>query len=150
IDIMVRLERFDEAQQLLRTSRRLYYEYADELNFLKLRWVEGRINLGLRNLARAEAAFQEVRDGFRAHELPYQLAVVALDLAEVWLSQGRTTELRELVEETLYTFQTLGIRREAIASLLMLKEAVAAERTTAALLRVVASQLQRLQYEPAH
>jgi tetratricopeptide (TPR) repeat protein len=150
IDITVRLERFEEAENLLRTSRRLYYEYADELNFLKLRWVEGKISAGLNNLARAEAAFQEVRDGFRAHEMPYHLAVASLDLAGVWLAQGRTAEMREVVEEVVKTFQAFGIHREAIAAVLMLQEAVVTERATAALLRTVASQLQRLQHEPAH
>jgi tetratricopeptide (TPR) repeat protein len=150
IDITVRLERFDEAQHLLRASRRLYYEFADELNFLKLRWVEGKINAGLGNLSRAEAAFQEVRDGFRAHEMPYHLAVVSLDLAAVWLGQGRTPELRELVEEMLGTFQAFGIHREAMTALLMLRDAVLAEQATVALLRTVAAQLQRLQHEPVH
>jgi tetratricopeptide (TPR) repeat protein len=150
IDFTVKLERFEEGERLLRASRRLYYEYADDLNFLKLRWVEGKINSGLGNLSRAEAAFQEVRDGFRAHEMPYHLAVASLDLATVWLSQGRTAELRELIEETLRTFHAYGIHREAITALLMLQEAVAAEQTTVALLRTVAAQLQRLQHEPVH
>ncbi len=148
IDFTVKLERFAEGERLLRSSRRLYYEYADELNFLKLRWVEGRINAGLTHLSRAEAAFQEVRDGFRAHEMRYHLALVSLDLAGVWLTQGRTEELRELVEEMVGTFQAFGIHREAIAALLMLQEAVVAQQVTAALLRTVASQLQRLQHEP--
>jgi tetratricopeptide (TPR) repeat protein len=150
VDITVRLERFEEAQHLLRASRRLYYEYADELNFLKLRWVEGKINAGLASLSRAEAAFQEVRDGFRAHEMPYHLAVVSLDLAGVWLIQGRTGELRELVEETLRTFQAFGIQREAMTALLMLREAVVTEQATVALLRTVAAQIQRMQHEPMH
>jgi tetratricopeptide (TPR) repeat protein len=150
IDFTVKLERFAEGERLLRASRRLYYEYADELNFLKLRWVEGKISAGLGNLTRAEAAFQEVRDGFRAHEMPYHLAVASLDLAGVWLAEGRTTEMRELVEEMVGTFQAFGIHREAIAAVLMLQEAVVAEQATAALLRTVASQLQRLQHEPIH
>jgi tetratricopeptide (TPR) repeat protein len=150
IDFTVKLERFAEGERLLRSSRRLYYEYADELNFLKLRWVEGKISAGLGNLGRAEAAFQEVRDGFRAHEMPYHLAVASLDLAGVWLAEGRTAEIREVVEEMVRTFQAFGIHREAIAAVLMLQEAVVTERATAALLRTVASQLQRLQHEPVH
>src|SRR5262249_32248620 len=102
------------------------------------------------NLSRAEAAFQEVRDGLRAHEMRYHLALASLDLAAVWLSQGRTTELRELVEEMVSTFQTFGIHREAIAALLMLREAVGGERAAAALLRSGAAQPQRLQPEPMH
>ena len=148
IDFTVELERFAEGERLLRASRRLYYEYADELNFLKLRWVEGKINAGLANLSRAEAAFQEVRDGFRAHQMRYHLAIVSLDLAGVWLSQGRTAELRELVEEMVHTFQAYGIHREAIAAVLMLQEAVLAEQVTTALLRTVATQL--LQHQPVH
>ncbi len=150
IDFTVKLDRFAEGDRLLRASRRLYYEYADELNFLKLRWVEGKINAGLGNLAKAEAAFQEVRDGFRAHEMPYHLAVASLDLAEVWLGQGRTAEMGEVVEEMVRTFQAFGIHREAIAAVLMLQEAVVAQQATSALLRTVATQLQRLQHEPVH
>ncbi len=150
IDTMVRLERFAEAELLLRTSRRLYYEYADELNFLKLRWVEGKIHAGLGSLSRSEAAFQEVRDGFRAHDMRYHQALVSLDLAAVWLNQGRTAEVLELVEEMVRTFQALGIHREAITALLMLQEAVVAERATVALLRTMATQIQRLQHEPLH
>ncbi|MEA2694858.1 MAG: hypothetical protein QOJ16_4245 [Acidobacteriota bacterium] len=150
IDFTVKLDRFAEGERLLRAGRRLYYEYADELNFLKLRWVEGKINAGLGNLARAEAAFQEVRDGFRAHEMPYHLAVASLDLAGVWLGQGRTAEMHELVEEMVRTFQALGIHREAIAAVLMLQEAVVAQQASVSLFRAVASQLQRLQHEPVH
>jgi tetratricopeptide (TPR) repeat protein len=150
IDFTVKLDRFEEGDRLLRASRRLYYEYADDLNFLKLRWVEGKIHAGLGNPSRAEAAFQEVRDGFRAHEMPYHLAVASLDLAEVWLGQGRTAEMREVVEEMVRTFQAFGIHREAIAAVLMLQEAVVAEQATAALLRTVAAQLQHLQHEPVH
>ena len=48
------------------------------------------------------------------------------------------------------TFQAFGIHREAIAAVLMLQEAVVAQQATSALLRTVATQLQRLQHEPVH
>lgn len=139
----------ERAQRLLRQSRELYDIYGGRMERLKLLWVEGRIAIRSGNRARAEEAFSEVRAGFEKIGLLYDMAMVSLELGVVWLEQGRIREIQKLLDETVATFRARGIRREAIAALLMLQEAIAMERATAVLLRSVATELQRLESEPA-
>lgn len=138
----------EKAEGLLRHSRELYAAYGGKMERLKVRWMDGRIAFRLGDQARAEEAFGDVRAAFEELDLPYDRALVSLELAAVWLTQGRTREIRELLDETVATFEVRGIRREAIAALLMLREAIDRERATIVLLRTVASELQRLEDEP--
>lgn len=137
-----------EAERVFRESRDLYAAYAGPIERLKARWLEGRIELGLGGAAKAEQAFLDVCDGFEQSDLPYDMALVALDLAALWLEQGRNREIQSLLDNTVMVFQARGICREAIAALLMLREAFERERATAALLRTVAAELQRLDGQP--
>jgi hypothetical protein len=80
---------------------------------LSLRWLEGRLLAGLGELRRAEHAFCEVRTDFLAWGLVYDASLVGLDLAPVWLRQGRIGQARKLSSDMLDTFRELGIQREA-------------------------------------
>lgn len=140
--------RLTEASRLLALSRPLYIAQGGRLDQLKARWLDGRIAAGLGDDANAEKAFGEVRTGFADAELPYDAALVSLALAEVWLRAGRTQEIKVLVDEMLSIFRARQIRREAIAALLMLREALEQEGATVSLLRTVASELERLEREP--
>jgi hypothetical protein len=138
----------ETASRVLVKSRDLYTAHAERLDELKVRWVEGRIAAGFEFEEEAEQAFLEVRAGFAEIDLPYDAALVSLDLAVIWLHRGWTTQIRGLIDETLSIFRARGIRREAIGALLMLREAFEKDRATVALLRNVASRLQRLEHEP--
>ncbi len=140
--------RLEEASRLLVKSRDLYTAHAERLDELKVRWVEGRIAAGFEFEKEAERAFLEVRAGFAEIDLPYDAALVSLDLAVIWLHRGWTSRIRDLIDETLSIFRARGIRREAIGALLMLREAFEKDRATVALLRNVASRLQLLEHEP--
>lgn len=137
-----------EARRVFRESRALYAAFGGPIENLKARWLEGRIELGLGHSAEAEQAFLDVRSGFEQSDLPYDMALVALDLAALWLEQGRNREIQVLLDQTVKVFQARSIRREAIAALLMLREAFERERATAALVRTVAAELQRLESQP--
>ena len=136
--------RLIEASRLLTESRALYAAYAERLEQLKALWLEGYIAAEMGDDAAAEKAYCEVRKGFAAAELPYDVALVSLDLAAVWLRAGRTGEIRGLIDEVLGTFRTRNIRREAIGALLLLRGACERQAATAALLRSVAAELRRL------
>jgi len=144
---LVEAGEIEKAEEFLRQSRELYTAYGGKMERLKVRWMEGRIAFRLADQPRAEAAFSEVRSGLEEAGLLYDMALVSLELAAVWLEQGRNREIQGLLDETVATFQARGIRREAIAALLMLREAIDRERATAFLLRTVASELQRLEAE---
>jgi len=140
--------RFAEGRDLIAEHRLEASQGRQSLNALKLRWVEGRIAAGTGHAREAESAFRETRAGFSHRNLPYKAALASLDLAALWLGQGRTAEVGRLVEEMLVTFRSLGIRREAIAAILMLQEALRTERATLLLVQAVAKQLRRLEGEP--
>jgi hypothetical protein len=149
ISFLVEAGHLSLADRLLLESRPLYNAHAERLDVLKVLWLEGRIASGLGDEETAEMAYREVRAGYESVELPYDAALASLDLAAIWLQRGRTSEVKDLVDETVAIFRARNIRREAIAALLMLREALQKEQATVALLRTVASELQRLEREPA-
>jgi tetratricopeptide (TPR) repeat protein len=144
---LVEAGELDSARRLLGTSDDLYTLLAGAVDLVKRRWMEGRIAAALGDLPGAAAAFAEARQGFARHGKPGDVALVSLDLATVYLRQGRPAEVGRLAQEMLVTFRTLGIRREAIAAILLLEEAVAAERATLALCQEIAARLRRLDGE---
>jgi len=137
-----------EAGRLLHQVRHLYAAFAEGLVALRSRWLEGRVAAGLEEDTLAEQAFLEAREGFRAAELPYTAAMASLDLAAVWLRQGRTAEIKELVDEMVEIFRARNIQREAIGALLILREALQKDRATAAMLQAVTVEFQRLEGLP--
>ena len=156
--LLVDCGRCREARRRLFASRSLYARAPeDRLIQLKLRWLEGRIAAGIgaaggdgapAELARAERAFAEVRQGLRAAGLGYHEALVALDLGAVWLRQGRTAETRALVAQAIEVFQALQIGREGVAALLLLHQTLEQDGAALGLLRDVAEFLRRLEHEP--
>ncbi|MFL6197661.1 MAG: hypothetical protein ACJ76J_00650 [Thermoanaerobaculia bacterium] len=144
VSLRVELGEYEEARRTLRQMRPLYARHSDELNDLKLRWMEGKIAAGLGELEEAEAAYTETRDSFDRIGLGYRAALVSLDLVAVWLQQGRTAEIRQLVAELLVTFRAVGVEREALAGVLLLREAVECEQATVELLQLIAHSLGKL------
>lgn len=141
---------YARASRLLADSREFYDEQAQTLDLLRRRRLEGRVVAGLGDPGEAERAFQEAREGFTRQGLPYDVALASLDLAALWLRQGRTPKVRRLVEEMLAVFRAHGIRREAIATLLVLRRAIERERATERLVRSAAARLRRVErWQPA-
>ncbi len=118
------------ADRLYLAARPVLEALAGPIEKLKLRAVAGKIAAGRGRLHQAEAAFRTVRREFGRLKLPMHASLAGLELCAIWLQEGRTTEARAVVEETLATFLALGIEREALASLVLLDEAVRQERAT--------------------
>jgi tetratricopeptide (TPR) repeat protein len=144
----VELGELEEARRQLQQMRPLYDRYAGRHDWVKLRGIEAKIALGVGDLPRAEELFREVRRDFDAAGRGYQAAISSLDLAGVCLQLGNKTEVRRLVSEVMATFRSLGIKREAMAALLMLTEAVERDQATVELLALVAGILQRSENGP--
>lgn len=148
LELMVRCGEHRAARRLLLASG-LRRALADQpLNLLKLRWVEGHVSAGLGRPAHAEAAFKEVRAGFLEHGLDYRAAIAGLDLAAVWLEQGKAARVEELAREMLATFRSLGIQREALRALDFLHRVCARSAATPGLVRHVGRFLLDLEREP--
>lgn len=92
------------------------------LNLLRLRWVEGKIHLGLGRPMKAERAFEAVWQEFLGMGRDYDAALVGLELAAVWLREGRAAQVRRLAKEMYSTFQDLGLHSEAARALYFVRE----------------------------
>jgi tetratricopeptide (TPR) repeat protein len=139
----VELADFRAARQQLWEMRPLYALYADRIAQVKLRWIEGKIYVGLGDLEHAEAALLQAKEAFAAEGLTYDGALVSFDLAAVWLRQGKSAEVHRLASEMLDAFRARYIAREALASLLMLRDAAERNEATLDLIELVASVFER-------
>jgi tetratricopeptide (TPR) repeat protein len=118
----------DLAQNLLRRHPRLYRR-TGKLNEYRRFWLEGKIAVGLHEYGKAEAKLNTARLAFLRVEQTFDAALVSLDLAWVYAKEGRRQEVVWLVEEMLRTFLALGIARESVASLLLLKKSCEQRRS---------------------
>ncbi len=126
----------------------IYRRFPDPSTQNRRKWVQGKIARGLGQPAEAEALLLAARDGFLAAEVPYDTALVSLDLASLYAEQGRTVELKSVAEEIFPVFASRGIHREALAALLFLRQAIAAERASLELVTRIACYLKRAQHDP--
>lgn len=149
IDDLAELGRFLEARKLYRDTRPLYREFPDGWIQNRRKWVRGKIARGLGQTRLAESFFEAARDGFLAEGIPYDTALVSLELATLYAEQARMADLRRLAREIVPIFSSLRIHREALAALAYLKQAIEAERVSLDLVTSVAAYLRRARHDPA-
>jgi tetratricopeptide (TPR) repeat protein len=113
----------ETAQRLLEARRPLYERDGKRLNQTRLRWLEGKVAFALGEDARAEAALREAKSCYEKLGKTYDAALASLDLALVLLRQGRRLEIVRLAREMIRTFRALGIEREVVATLILLRQA---------------------------
>ena len=132
-----------EARMALWKAKARGLDAGGRMNELRVRWLEGQINASLGELERAEAALREVKEGFEAAGLGYKAALAGLELGAVLLRQARSeTAVREVLASA-NVFITLGISREASASVLLLQKALERQIVDSALLEYVITLLHR-------
>jgi tetratricopeptide (TPR) repeat protein len=137
-----------EALSVLEQTRSLYLTLGEQTHLIRLRWLEGRICRDLGRLDEAEAALLEARDGFIERGIGFDAARASLDLATVYLQQGRTGELKRLAAEMVPIFESRDVHQEALAALLLFRQAADAEEVTLGLLERIAGYLQRARQNP--
>ena len=113
--------RAQQAKRVLFESRRNLF-YDERITALRLRWIEGRIFYGLRELLSAEIAFREVKAGMVAAEMSFHAAITTLDLAAVLLRQGRVEEAEAEVIAAGLIFREKRILREYLGSIIYLED----------------------------
>jgi tetratricopeptide (TPR) repeat protein len=146
--LRVELGEYEAAQRQLQRMRPLYAEHAAWLDLVKLHRLEGEIAAGLGDLVTAEATFQQIRQDLDDAGNTGQAALASLDLAGVWLRQGRTAEVRALIPQIGATFRAIGVEREALSALHMLRDALERDKATLEILQLVGGILRRLQNDP--
>ena len=145
---LVQAGRFEEAASGLVGTRALYRRLDYSINRIRLDWLEGRVFHGLGRLEEAEYRFCLAFDAMLAEGLDFDAANIGLDLAVLYSQQNRNAEIRELAAAMLPVFTSHRIHREALAALVVFREAVARERLSTELAQDLAGYLRRAAVEP--
>jgi tetratricopeptide (TPR) repeat protein len=134
-------------------ARRDFFRYLGKfkdlgsVNQLKIRWLQAQINAGLRKWESAEQGFSHVVEGFEQEGMGFHAAFASLELALVWMHQGRYKETQELIPKVYEAFVSLRIK-EAYGAMMVLKEAFEKEMGTVELLEDVVEFLRRWYINP--
>jgi tetratricopeptide (TPR) repeat protein len=130
-----------QALAALARARPVYLRLGPRSLLLRFQWLEGTIAASLHRDEQAEGCLREAREGFIQLGVAIEAAEVSLDLASLLCRQGRTAEVRRLAVEMIAIFESMGIREEALAAFILLRQAAERDRVTEALLQQLGSRL---------
>jgi tetratricopeptide (TPR) repeat protein len=142
------MELYQEASAMLPEARESVARFGTEDDRTRLRWMEARLDLGLRRFSEAESKLRDVRDDFIHRGIGYNAALASLDLAKVYLLQGRTAETKQVAAEMHPIFVSRDVQREAIAALLVFQQAAEQESASLRLVEEVIRSVRRAQAGP--
>jgi tetratricopeptide (TPR) repeat protein len=142
------LEQYTEASALLPELHGLVEKVGENMNRLRLTWLEGRIARGFDRNQLALAAFAKVRHELAARKVRYDQALVTLEIAEILAEEGRHHEVQELTRELVPVFEDQGVHREAARALRLFCEAAERQTLTVELARQLVRYLYRARNNP--
>jgi tetratricopeptide (TPR) repeat protein len=129
--------RYIEAIELVEQVREMATSRGDEVEVLRVIWLEGRIAAGLGRRSEARILLAQARREFAIRGMGYDTALALLEEAVLLLEEGLPTEVRELARSLADVFRSNGVHREALAALRLFQEAAELETATADLVRRV-------------
>ena len=143
-------DRAAEAAHELPNLHVLAEKLDQDMDRVRLVWLEGKVAAGTGRVEEAEEAFEQARRKFVSYKPPlvFNYALVSLDLGLLLLGQGRNIEVATLAEEMVSIFSSQGVHREALAALQMFCEAAKRGAATVELTRGVIRFLHRSQEDP--
>jgi transcriptional regulator with XRE-family HTH domain len=137
-----------EAEALLPVVRGLAVELGNELDVIRVLWLEGRVIAGLKRREEALPALEQVRRYFTTKQIAYDAALASLEVAVLYLEAGRTGEVKRLAEEMLWIFKTQGVRQETLAALKLFYDTAKREEATVGLAREILDYLNKARHNP--
>jgi transcriptional regulator with XRE-family HTH domain len=140
--------RYVEAEARLPEVRKRAVETGNELDLIRVLWVEGGVAAGLGRREQAWAALEHVRRYFNDHRIAFDAALASLELAVLHLEEERTAEVKTLAEEMFWIFKAQGVQKEALAALRLFYDAATKEAATAELARQLVDYLTRARRNP--
>lgn len=110
---------------------------------IRLCWTQAQVSAGLEEWRTAEEGLRSVRERFEQEGMGFHTALASLELALLWMRQGRYEETEKMVLEVCDVFLALRIQLEAFGAIMILKEAFERRMATLGLLEEVISLLGR-------
>ncbi|MEO6193889.1 MAG: helix-turn-helix domain-containing protein [Thermoanaerobaculia bacterium] len=142
------LKRYTETETMLPEIRGVAMDHGNELDLVRVLWLEGRVAAGLENRERALPALEQVRRYLNASQIAYDAALASLEVAVFHLQEERTEKVKRLADEMLWIFKSQGVHKEALAALRLFCEAARKEEATADLARRVVDYLVKARNNP--
>ncbi len=143
------LGRYDDALSLIRESAAYYRRQGDHLFVLRTVWMEAKIARDMGHLALAEKAFLEARNGFVLAGVGIEAAEISLELALMYSEQSRSHEVLTIADNLVPIFQSQDLHQEAIAALIVFRNAAVENRATASLVSGILQFFEELRYDPS-
>lgn len=103
--------------------RFLYEQIGDPLVRLREKWLEGRLLIAQGVIKAGIRLLEKTREAYREHGLPYDAAVIALEIAQGHLRLGRLDRVRALLAETLPMFRDLEVDKDVLTQFVHLRRA---------------------------
>lgn len=139
--------RYGEAAGLVKEARPLAVELENEIDLIRINWVEGRIAAGLGRASEALRLLEQARRELAARGMFYDASLALLEEAVLLLEERRSAEVRALAPKLAKAFACKGVHREALAALQLFHEAAEHEEATSELARRVLQYLFRARYD---
>ncbi|HEV3076420.1 MAG TPA: hypothetical protein VHB47_18500 [Thermoanaerobaculia bacterium] len=143
IDLLVDCRQFQEAREQLRQHRNRLLAGQGLLARVRLKTIEGRLEVGQGNLERAARAFTTARRRFQGAGSRRLAALAGLELAAVRMRQGRFGEANPPIEEALDDLVAVDATGEALTALQLLQTNHGISKLTAAQVQDAADVLRR-------
>lgn len=142
------LEDFETAGNVLRDSEELFFEVVEEGSSLHLyrQWTLAKVAQGEDRVPEAEALLQEVRQGFEHLGTSFNVALVLLDLAELYTLEGRIDEVAAIAEQTHAALEAHDLHQEAAQALVVFLTAAKKRQAALATIRTTAQLLHRYRH----
>jgi tetratricopeptide (TPR) repeat protein len=140
--------RYAEAEELLPEVKRLALKLGNGLDLLRCRWLQGLVSAGLGRMEESVRDLEYVAGELVARSIAFDAGRACLDLAELYLQQGRTAEVKRLAGQIVAVFKAQNVHREAFAAVILFQDAAEQERATTEMARKLSEYLRRAQHNP--
>jgi tetratricopeptide (TPR) repeat protein len=138
------LNEFTEARAYLERATTVYAEYGMHAEKVRTRWVVGQLLVLTGQMPAGLRVLQTARKEFEQLGMELDAALVGLELAEALLVDGQIDQVAQICRTILDRFVRERMVSRAITALAYLREAVAAEKATPAMVRDVREFLRTL------
>lgn len=145
---LCRLENYRAAAELLPKVKRRAAELCNELDGWRTKWLSAQISTGLGRREEAVATLSHVREYFERKHIPYDFALASLELAVLYLEQGRARRVRELADDMLWIFRDQRVHEEALAAISLFCQAARLDTAEAKWTRRLVNYLYRAEHNP--
>ncbi len=127
--------RREEALTILDEDEDRHRDLGEPLLQIRYTWLRGKIALDQGEIEDAVRCLTAVRDVFTKAENGFDAALASLDLAQAYLAAGRPAETKRIASDIVPMFEANEVHREALAALLLFRDAAERESLTASWLR---------------